>query len=96
MSVEEDAKQARANALGALDGIADAKMRILERLDSIQWSIDNAPRDLALREAVKALGRDMHERSARPCATCQALTAALGEPFGCIAWAIEKAKAKPL
>ena len=92
MSVEEDARQARANSLGAIERIDHYHERMVERLDGIQWSIDNAPKDLALREAAKALGRDMHNTSTRPCATCQAMTAALGEPFGCIATAIAKAK----
>ena len=34
-------------------------------------------------EAVRALSKDMHPASTRPCPTCQAVTNLLGEPFGC-------------
>jgi len=43
-----------------------------------------------LRVAVLALSRDMHGTSTRPCATCAAVTAALGEPFGCDAMRVRR------
>jgi len=39
-----------------------------------------------LSAAVRQLSGDMHNRSARPCHTCAAVTRALGEPFGCDAF----------
>ncbi len=87
MSVEEDARQARANALGAIERIDHYHQRIVERLDAIQWVLDNTPKDTVLREALKLVSKDMHHTSNRPCSTCQTVTNALGEPFGCVAYA---------
>jgi len=36
-----------------------------------------------LAEAVRNLGRDMHQESSRHCNTCAAVSRALGELFGC-------------
>lgn len=44
---------------------------------------------IELKEAVKVLSKDMHQASERPCTTCQAITKALGESFGCVAKAVE-------
>jgi hypothetical protein len=92
MSVEEDARYARANAAGAENMAQLMGARILETLAAIRDDISNLPKDLALREAVKVLGVDMHVASTRPCSTCQALSAALGEPFGCNRYAAKVTK----
>lgn len=101
MSLEEDARQARANAHGAMGAVENAKQRglelhdqIMERLDALGQAIDSLPVDRALREAVRVLNVDWHNRSERPCGTCRAVSAALGEPFGCEVRAIERAKKK--
>jgi hypothetical protein len=92
MSVEEDARQARANALGALDGVQEAKQRILERLDGLEATMVDLIRGAVLYEAVKLVSKDMHQVSNRPCPTCQAVTNALGEPFGCYAYQAKRVK----
>lgn len=38
---------------------------------------------LLLRTALRLLQADPHQWSTRPCPTCQAISAVLGEPFGC-------------
>lgn len=53
-------------------------------------SMKSYPRHDPLAEAVRVLNKDPHDYSMRPCPTCTAMTAALGEPFGCVA----KVKAK--
>jgi len=40
-----------------------------------------------LRAALRELSTDMHMVSKRPCFTCSKASAALGEPFGCEAYA---------
>lgn len=41
--------------------------------------------------AARALAVDGHVYGSRPCATCAAMTAALGWPFGCDLWRKRKA-----
>lgn len=47
-------------------------------------------------EEFQAIGHnirlDPHQASARPCSTCRRIVAILGEPFWCIALAIEEEK----
>lgn len=43
-----------------------------------------------LKLAVRALNLDWHDRSTRPCSTCSAVSAALGEPFGCDAYRLKR------
>ena len=37
-----------------------------------------------LKEALEALGADMHQDSPRPCPTCQKVSEVLGKDWGCI------------
>lgn len=39
-----------------------------------------------LKAALRLVGRDMHNTSNRPCATCRKVSEVLGEPFGCYAY----------
>lgn len=96
MSTEHDARMARENALGAMNAIQEAERRILEKLDGLAWDVQNQPKDLMLREAIKLVSQDMHTASNRPCPTCQVMTNVLGEPFGCLAFALRRQpKAQP-
>ena len=49
-----------------------------------------------LREAIIALDYDPHNYSKRGCPTCERLTDALGEPFGCIRYRMTGEMARPL
>lgn len=44
---------------------------------SAEWRI------AVLIQVLEGLGKDMHEASTRPCATCQAISEALGHAWGC-------------
>ena len=55
-----------------------------EQLDRIEAKLDElAKRPDVLVEALMVLDKDMHGTSTRPCATCDFVSKAMGEPFGC-------------
>ncbi len=61
-------------------------MTIEERvaaLERIAHRMADAEQLAAIRGALRGFGVDGHLYGSRPCATCAAMTAALGEPFGC-------------
>ena len=93
--LNKDAAQARINAMSACDAVQDLRRDMLQRFDGLDHDLHNMPKDLALRESVKALSRDMHTTSSRPCSTCQAVSAALGESFGCVVYAIRIGAKRP-
>lgn len=45
-----------------------------------------------LKTALRDVSQDMHQTSTRPCGTCAAVTKALGESFGCVAYQREQSK----
>jgi hypothetical protein len=45
---------------------------------------------LSLDVLVRRLSRDWHNRSTRPCPTCDPISETIGEPFGCAAFRIEE------
>lgn len=45
--------------------------------------------------AVRDLSTDMHQRSDRPCPTCERMTQVIGQPFGCVAFRQIKEAARP-
>ena len=56
----------------------------VDLLENLQRSQSSLRLDLyQLQEAVKNHRLDGHVYGRRPCATCKAVTKALGEPFGC-------------
>jgi hypothetical protein len=56
-------------------------------------TVRKARREDPLATAIRALSKDGHQYSTRPCSTCDAITSSLGEPFGCMAMAQHRAKA---
>lgn len=94
MSLEEHIRQEKEKK--ALRELAVLNRQTNEKLDSLERALNNMTKDAPLREAVEALGKDMHVVSTRPCATCQVLSNLLGKPFGCIAHAKRVVLSKPL
>lgn len=52
----------------------------LRMLESVSGSVP------MLKNALRLVSKDMHQVSRRPCPTCQMVSNALGEPFGCVAF----------
>ena len=64
-----------------------------EQMDRIEEKVDKIlDQPKALADAVRLLSKDMHTVSTRPCETCALVTNVLGEPFGCVARAIQRKK----
>jgi UDP-N-acetylglucosamine transferase subunit ALG13 len=87
-----DAKRAGVYALEVIEAIDRHHGQVVERLEAIQDSINVSPKDVVLREALKLVSADMHCASSRPCSTCQTVSAALGEPFGCLAFQAKRVR----
>lgn len=92
MSLEEDARMARVNAQGAIERIEDARFALICRLNELEATMTYLIKGAVLYEAVKLVSKDMHTASNRPCSTCQTVTNAIGEPFGCVAFAQRRTK----
>jgi hypothetical protein len=85
----------RLQPLNGRDGLQDAYEEALDlvvylRLCIYERDNINRKREDVLALAVKALNADWHSLSTRPCSTCQSISTALGEPFGCNALVLGK------
>lgn len=83
----DEAQHARHNATGA----QEVAQRVLDRVAELEAAVlrieEQGGRAPALAEALRVVSKDMHHASSRPCSTCNFATSALGEPFGCVAFA---------
>lgn len=82
MSLENDVKHSSQMIVSRIEA---AKYDLIVRINALEASLAWSVKDSALREAIRVLSKDMHTASTRPCSTCQLVSNALGEPFGCVA-----------
>ena len=57
------------------DALEEVLEELNERIDSASYKL--------LTEALRLISNDMHTASSRPCATCNTISAIMGEAFGC-------------